>query len=196
MRNGLSTNGVWFKAIDAPRESPATIVLNDKGKKAAASDASERINRSEQVMALDLTFVGDAYTGDAWKGGDPPSYAQIVDALGDRTVGLEAAQLIAAARWLRDAMGARGVRLQTTGIRSQVVALVAAGLEPTLFSELAIREGMESLGYALDVPVHFEDAPELFCLDLYKYFDLDRLAIVAAPTKIVVQKSLQTHSKG
>jgi hypothetical protein len=195
MRNGLSANGDWFKAIDAPAEGPATIVLNDKGKKSSASDASERIDRGEQVMALDLTFIGDAYKSDAWKGGDPPSYAQVLDALGDRTVGLEAAQLIAAARWLRDDMGARGVRLQTTGIRTQVVALVAAGVEPTLFSELAVREGMESLGYALDVPVHFEDAFELFCLDLYKDFDLDRLAIVAAPTKVVVQKYLKPHSK-
>jgi hypothetical protein len=28
----------------------------------------------------------------------------------------------------------------------------------------------------------FEQAPELFCLDLYKDFDLDRLGAVAAPT--------------
>jgi hypothetical protein len=32
---------------------------------------------------------------------------------------------------------------------------------------------MHSLAYVLDWPVHFVDAPELFCLDLYKEFDLD-----------------------
>jgi hypothetical protein len=43
---------------------------------------------------------------------------------------------------------------------------------------------MQSLSYLLDKPVPFRSAPELFCLDFYKYFDLDRLAAVAAPAKI------------
>jgi len=32
--------------------------------------------------------------------------------------------------------------------------------------------------------VTFEQAPELFCLDLYKDFDLDRLAAISAPTQL------------
>jgi hypothetical protein len=50
---------------------------------------------------------------------------------------------------------------------------------------------MPSLGYLLEVPVTFEAAPELFCLDLYKDFDLDRLAAVAAPTKVTVERYLK-----
>jgi hypothetical protein len=37
------------------------------------------------------------------------------------------------------------------------------------------------------MPVDFRDAADLFCLDLYKEFDLDRLAVVAYPTKITHQ---------
>ena len=43
---------------------------------------------------------------------------------------------------------------------------------------------MKRLQYLLDKPVPFRSAPELFCLDLYKYFDLDRLLAMASPTEI------------
>ena len=43
---------------------------------------------------------------------------------------------------------------------------------------------MRSLGYLLDAPVAFRAAPELFCLDLYKDFDIDRFIALAAPTKV------------
>lgn len=100
-----------------------------------------------------------------------------------------------------DALGWRGssatpqVRLESTGIRTQVVALVTAALDPTLFSEIVVHEGMRSLGYLLDVPVTFDQAPDLFCLDLYKEFDLDRIAALAAPTRLVQEKYLEPGAK-
>ena len=43
---------------------------------------------------------------------------------------------------------------------------------------------LESLGELLNGPLIFRTTPELFCLDLYKYFDIDRLEAAAAPTTI------------
>jgi hypothetical protein len=43
---------------------------------------------------------------------------------------------------------------------------------------------MASLGFLLDTPVIFRAAPELFCLDLFKDFDIDRLIDLAAPTTV------------
>src|SRR2546429_2954730 len=83
MDNGLSASGVWLKGIVTPEKAPVTIVLNDQGRKAAAADISDRVNRDEQVLALDLTFFGDA-----WKENEPFSYAQILDGEGDRSLGL------------------------------------------------------------------------------------------------------------
>jgi hypothetical protein len=71
-----------------------------------------------------------------------------------------------------------------------VISLVAAAVEPALFSSLKIRSGMRSLSYVLDLPVRFEQAPELFCLDLYKDFDIDRLEALAAPAKVSVARYL------
>jgi len=44
---------------------------------------------------------------------------------------------------------------------------------------------MPSLRHLLDAPVKFESAPDLFCLDLYKEFDIDRLAVLAGPAKVI-----------
>jgi hypothetical protein len=46
---------------------------------------------------------------------------------------------------------------------------------------------MRSLSHLLDEPVGYFDAPDLFCLDLYKDIDLDRLILVAEPTKVQEQ---------
>jgi len=177
MRNGLSATGVWVKAIGIPDNAPFTIVLNDKGKKESATVVSDRVNRGEQVLALDLLFFGDASP-------DVSEYAQLLAAIGDRALGIEAAQLIGIARGLQSLSGAPKVRLEAAGIRSQVVALTACALEPSLFSELSTREGMTTLGFLLTKPVAYEDAPDLFCLDLYKNFDVDGLGALAEPTRI------------
>lgn len=189
-QSGLNANGVWLKGIESPAGMPATIVLNDQGKQAAAREASDSVNRDEQVLALDLLF-----TGNAWKNAEADEYAQHVSSLGERPLGLEAAELVAIARWFKILSGAPRVRLEATGIRSQVTALTAAALEPESFSELVVHEGMASLGYLLGAPVKYGDAPEIFCLDLYKEFDLDRLAVVASPTKVTVEHYVQPAKK-
>jgi dienelactone hydrolase len=181
--NGLSAAGVWAKAITSPVKSPVAIVLNDKGKKSAATLVSERVNRGEQVLAVDLLFTGDA----APKQEDFEEFPLMLATTGDRALGVEAAQLIALAQWMRKSYGSPNIRVESTGIRNQVVALIAADLEPSLFSDVVIQEGMSSLKHLLDAPVKFESAPDLFCLDLYKEFDIDRLAKLAAPA-VVTQK--------
>ncbi len=189
-KGGLTANGVWLKAIESPGNAPLTVILNDKGKKDAGAEVSDRVNRGEQVLALDLLF-----TGDAWKDTEPYSYAQILGALGARPLGLEAGQLLEIVRWIRGKSGATKVRLESTGIRNQVAALAAAALEPELFSEVRIHEGMRSLGYLLEVPVTFQEAPDLFCLDLYREFDLDLLVAMSAPTIVMVERYAEAPKK-
>jgi hypothetical protein len=191
MSNGLSATGVWLRSIlQSSDTAPVTVVLNDNGREAGADAVSDRVNRGEQVLALDLMF-----TGTSWKGTQPYQFAQILDGLGDRPIGMEAAQLIRITRWAKERAAVSKVRLETGGIRTQAVSLVAAGLESTLFSDIVIRDGMHSLSYVLDLPVRFDQAPELFCLDLYKDFDIDRLEALAAPAKVSVAKYLEIPKK-
>lgn len=187
MDNGLAASGVWVKGIDARRDAQVTLVLQDQGRKAAAADLSSRVNRDEQVLALDLTFFGDT-----WKDLEPFSYVQILDGEGERAVGVQTAQLLAIAEWLRKRTGAQKVRLESGGIRTEAIALIAAALRPDVFSDVVVHQGMASLDYVLETPVRFQDAPELFCLDLYKEFDIDRLRAMAAPAVVSFDNTLET----
>jgi dienelactone hydrolase len=177
--NRLSASGVWLRSIAQSSETaPVTIVLNDDGRDAGTDVVSDRIARGEQVLALDVIFTGKSWKDQAFE------FAQMFDVVGDRTIGVEAAQLIGVTRWAEKHAGAAKVRIETGGIRTQLIALVAAVLEPDLFSEIVTRHGMRSLSYVFDLPVEFEQAPELFCLDLYKEFDVDRLEALAAPAQV------------
>jgi len=190
MTNGLSVDGVCMKGIATAAKTPMTIVLNDHGKKTAGVEVSEAVNRGEQVLALDLMLMGDT-----WKDNEQYSYAQIIDAVGERPLGMEAAQLIEIAHWVLNVAGVPKVAVECTGIRSQGIALVAAALEPDLFSRVTVREGMRSLQFLLQAPVTFNQAPDLFCLDLYKEFDMDRLAAIAAPTLVTIEKYVEIPKK-
>jgi dienelactone hydrolase len=188
MDNGLSATGVWLKSMDAPDGAPLTLVLNDQGR---ADETQKRwdqtpavahlVDRDREVLVVDLLLTGDASPG----GRDAVvRFAEMLEAAGDRPVGLEAAQLIAIAQWTAKQKNPPSMSIEAKGLRSQVVALVAGALEPKLFSEILTRDGVRSLAYLYTKPVEFEEAPEPFCLDFYKYFDIDRLAILAEPAKV------------
>ncbi len=177
--NGLSATAVWLKATNKAAVKEVTIILDDKGKKTSATLASERINRGEGVLAADLLFTGDSVPQHG-----SSAFTQLLATTGDRPLGLEAAQLIALVAQARVMTGAQSFRLETNGFRSQVIALVATALKPGLFREVVLHEGHASLRYLLDEPIEYQNAPDLFCLDLYKEFDLDRLAELSAPTSI------------
>ncbi|MGB7189789.1 MAG: acetylxylan esterase [Acidobacteriaceae bacterium] len=178
--NELSASGVWFKQDHSPASEPVTLVLNDNGYKAAGQEVFQNLTSGHDVLALDLLFNGASKP----EVPDSSDWVLLVDSSGDRSLGLQAAQLVAIARWLRTARGTTQIQLETSGIRNQVIALLAAALDPKAFSSLTIHHGMKSLKYLLDKPVPLRAAPELFCLDLYKYFDIDSITALALPVAV------------
>ena len=176
--NGLSATGIWLKAISTPLTAPLTIVLKDEGYRSAGEILSERVNRGEQLLALDLLFNGSTAPE------SPASWELLVSTTGDRPLGLEAAQLLAIAHWARNEAGQSTTRVVTDGMRNQVIALTAAALEPGSFAVVESRRSIASFNDLLTKGIAFRSAPELFCLDLYKYFDIDLLSLIAAPTEV------------
>jgi hypothetical protein len=170
--NGLTASAVWLRAIAAPAHARVTIVLNDKGKAAAGAEVSERVNRLDNVFAVDLFLHGDS----APDRPGPHHYVQMFNTLGDRPLGMQAAQLAALVAWVKQVSGATQVRIETSGPRTQLAALSAAALNPGLFSEAVHRNGVASLKELLDKPWDYLTQPELYVLDLYKHFDVDTLA--------------------
>jgi dienelactone hydrolase len=187
--NGLSATGIWFHEVAGPDDRPVTIVMNDSGYKATAEAVFQRLTWGDQVLAFDPLFVGSAAPGP-----DVSAWIVLVDSTGDRSLGLEAAQLVATANWLRSTTGQDKVRLETNGLRTQMIALVAEAIEPAAFSEVVSENPIQSLSFLLDKPVPFRSAADLFCLDLYKYFDIDSLNALASPVKTTDVPAGPTHS--
>jgi hypothetical protein len=205
--NELSATGVWLSSTTAPSSAPIAIVLDDDGIQTVRSEISEdpvnapissqrpassiawHLNRGHQVLAVNLIFTGDASPD---KVGAPkelfsPSalYTQLIASIGDRPIGMEVAQLLGLAKWSQQNKGATRMFLETTGARSQVTALIAAALESTFFHQILNRNGIKTLRYLIDKPVRYQEAPDLFCLDLYKEFDIDSLTVLVEPAKVI-----------
>jgi hypothetical protein len=168
---GLSAVAVWLKPVAAPAETPSVLVLNDGGRKASAGYIADRLNRGEQVVVLELPFFGEMNPG--W-GRDRRRLALALNTLGKRPLGIQAAQVAAVAKWMLDE-GVHSPRVAAFGMRSQVIAQVARALEPARFTGLTVENGIPSLQVLLDKPVPMMDAPELFCPDLYRDFDIAQL---------------------
>ena len=124
--NGLSATGIWLAAISSQPDAPVTVVLNDKGYKASEAMVTARINRGEQVLALDTILNGATMP----KESNASVWPMMLVTDGDRPLGLEVAQLLATSKWLQKTTGQQTIRLETEGIRSQMVGLIAASLEP------------------------------------------------------------------
>ncbi|MGA3326717.1 MAG: dienelactone hydrolase family protein [Terriglobia bacterium] len=198
MSNGLSATGVWLRETLTADSAPLTIVLDDGGKQAAARqswgrvpEVAHRMERGEQALVIDLLFTGDSAPSQPTH-----LFAEMLAATGERPLGLEAAQLTSLTHWAQNQWSPSRIRLESTGIRSQVASLVASALEPHLFSTVAIHDGMHSLSYLMEKPVTYSEASDLYCLDLYKYFDLDRLAAVAEPTTVINDSYVELKPEG
>jgi dienelactone hydrolase len=195
--NGLSATGVRIRGIATPDNAPMTIVLNDQGKQAAGKEIwnrlpeiGARLGRGEQVLVVDLVFTGDAAPDvPAW------SLANMLRATGSRPLGLEVAQLLAITQWAQQQWSYSQVRLESSGMRSQVEALAASALAPGTFHEVITHGGMRSLSYLLEAPIEYRDAPDLFCLDLYKDFDLGMFREMARPTLVTEADYLDLPTK-
>jgi hypothetical protein len=201
--NGLSATGVLFSSASAPESAPITILISDKGMESTVDDVGDDVSRGQRVLVLDPLFFGDNTPGPNSR--ETLAYAQMLSSLGQRPLGLEAAQVTATVRWLSkhldngsptpnadDAKASATLepaRIVTIGPRSETVAMTAAAIEPELFTGLESRQSISSL---MDVFEHSSDylgTPEMMCLDLYHDLDLNILAAIASPVKVDLSAS-------
>jgi dienelactone hydrolase len=200
--NGLSATGVLFRSATAPETAATTILVSDLGMPSTVDDVANDVNRGQRVLVLDPLFFGQNMPDtapDNSKSGER-AFAQLLAAVGQRPLGLEASQITAVVRWLGQDLDhgspsppfgretqirpAPPVRIVTTGPRSETVAMVAAALEPALFSALESRHSISTLMDIFDHPLAYSEAPELTCLDLYHDFDFNTLTAIASPVRV------------
>jgi hypothetical protein len=172
----LRMGDVWTVPITELTRGNATgttIVISDDGRKGAAKDIETLLASGQRVLAVDPFAFGESTMP-----GKTYLYALLIAAVGDRALGIEAGHLAAVSRWATDHFKGKPA-VQTSGPRSNIVALVAAAMEPRALGPLNSSQPLGSLRDIIGNNWTVTDKPELFCFGLLESFDVPQLKALA-----------------
>lgn len=176
----LSMNGNWtVPAMEFAADNPAgtTLVFGDGGKSQLAAQIQQLVIRRQRVIAIDPFYFGDCRVEVR-----DHLYALLISALGERPLGIEAGQVAAVARWLKQKYGP--VTVESFGPRTSLIALAAAAVETGAIREVRLHHAMASLREPIERDMEVSEAPELFCFGLLEWFDLKQLSALVAPRPV------------
>ena len=160
--------GPWIvPATVVPGPGPdITLMVADDGR-AGLAEQNVVGGGSGTTVVIDILGTGElrAFTG----------LQMLVNCTGARLLGIQVAQVLAAARLAADRAGADRVQLEGRGLVSAIVTLVAAALEPALFERLTVTGSMLTLGHLIEQRVPYEWAPSAFCPGLLEVADVPEL---------------------
>ncbi len=177
----LKLDGTWTVPVTqlTPNEPKGTvIVMSDEGRKATVPQVEAALKAGNRVLAVDPFYLGESKINQR-----DYLFALLVATVGDRSLGLQASQVAAIARWFR-LFDKTSPTLMAIGPRSSVIALVAANLETERIGQLALKNKLASLSDVIEKNMSFEQAPELFCFGLLEEFEINQLIKMAAPRTI------------
>ncbi|RKY01852.1 hypothetical protein DRP77_08880 [Candidatus Poribacteria bacterium] len=163
-------------AISRGKSKTVALVFGDSGRAGLSELVEEALKEEGRVVAFDLLFTGECVPdeGDVWK------YVQMMGAVGERALGVQAAQIGAVIEWASDELKAKKVSIYAAGRRTTVAALIAGSLFPKRVDRVLIRESLSSLKRLVEWGMKYEDYPELFCFGLLKLFDIRDLMALCA----------------
>lgn len=176
MNDAWTVPAVEFSKGESDR---TTIVIADGGRKSTAATVERLLDGGGRVLAVDPFYVGESKI----KSRDF-LFALLVSAVGDRPVGLQASQLAAASRWLKNERKQSSVTIVAEGERMSLAALVAANLAADEVDRVELKGSLGTLKQVIELNYAVNKQPEFFCFGLLKEFDVDRLVAMAAPREI------------
>lgn len=156
-----------------------TIVVADAGRKSLAATVEKLLAQGNTVLAVDPFYFGESKISQR-----DFLYGLLVASVGERPLGIQASQVAAIARWLREERNQTSVTIQSEGPRSCLFTLVAAAIEPKIISSVSLKGSMGSLKQIIEDNQSVNQAPELFCFGLLEQFDIKQIAEIAGTEKV------------
>ena len=182
----LRIGGSWtVPAVELKRREPRgqVLIVADGGRKSIPPElVDEWLNKGYRVIALDPFYLGESKISER-----DFLHALQVSCVGDRPLGVHAAQIAAISRWARGTAFTRGkqhVDVVAIGPRTSLATLVAAALEPLSIQAVELHESLASLKQVLEDNLGVNQIPEYFCFGLLEHFDIVSLAALSAPSRI------------
>jgi dienelactone hydrolase len=182
----LKAGAAWtLPAIELARAdakpTAVAIVVSDAGRAGSAEHVRRLLDGGHRVITVDPFGIGEAKV--------PRDYLLhlLVAAVGERPIGVQAAQLNAVARWARQTHPDQPVTLVASGPRTSASALIAAALEPDATAAAELYGSLKSFRNLIEESRSVEEMPEMFCFGLLEAFDLPQIAAIAAPKPIKIE---------
>ncbi|HEY4309204.1 MAG TPA: CehA/McbA family metallohydrolase [Pirellulales bacterium] len=182
----LECGGSWTVPcveFDVPGIAPrrTAIVMADLGKASVAETSQRLLDQGCRVLALDPLGLGESKV----EAQDPSYlYPLFLSAVGERPLGIQAAQLMGIARFARHTWPDSAVTIIATGPRSGMAALVATALEVDAINDVELTESFASLTQLIEQDKTVEELPELFAFGLMAEFDVSSIAALIPPRRV------------
>jgi dienelactone hydrolase len=159
---------------------PVAIVFADKGKRALREQVKNLVQDGSIVIATDPMFMGECMPENC------PfcQYAQMVSTVGERPLGIQAAQMGAVIQWACQEFEVDKVSLHGVGWNASVLALCACALYNDRVESVYMENYPESLKKLIEDHTDYEQRPALFCFGLLEQFDMPELKALCSPVKI------------
>ncbi len=170
-----------------PADATTTaIVMADGGRKDAIDRVGELLASGHRVLVIDVFYFGDATISQR-----DHLFALLVSAVGERPLGIQTAQIAAVARWVKQQRPTEPVSIVALGPRTSAMALMATALEAKAIDELELHDPLKSLHQVIDENWTVQQYPELFCFGLLEEFDLQDVARLVEPRKVMERRSAE-----
>jgi hypothetical protein len=182
----LHMSDTWtVPVVELVRGTPkaTAIVLGDAGRKSLAAQIEPLLASGNRVLAIDLFYFGESSLPQR-----QTLFALLIATIGERPLGVQAGQLVAAARWAFD-RDKLPTTLVAVGPRSSTIALVAAAIEPNAVRGVELHQPLGSLKEIIEQNRVVDQMPELFCFGLLEEFDVRQIAALVAPRPLSARQA-------
>ena len=153
----------------------SVMLVADGGFASKAVRIRELVASGARVFAVDPLLVGSARPP-----GSLNQHAMLIATVGGRPLGIQAAQIVAASRFLARVFVTDRLSLEAHGPRCGLATRCAAALDGgALFNTVETAGELESLKGFLAPGASYQATPEAYCFGLLEYFDLPQLAELA-----------------
>ncbi len=159
-------------------ETRRGVIVVRENDAALAQAVSQHLSQGRPVLALKLFGCSPRQINYLWH--------LLLASVGYRTLGLQASELAAAARWWRQSGKFGEIEVDAEGKKLCTAVLLAATVEAEAISSLRLTQPMASLKQVIEENWSADQHPEVFCFGLLRVTDVPILMAAIAPRRIEI----------
>lgn len=156
----------------------SAVLMADGGRTQLSEKTAKLLAEKTRVVAMDPLYFGEASLGHR-----DFLLALLLSCVGERLLGIQAAQTAAVCRFFAQREG-HPVRLFALGERTGTIATIAAALETNAVDALELQGALDSFKRLIERDTTLPKCPEAFCFGLLEHFDMPQLHALIAPRPV------------